>query len=148
MGDERHGIRQAGGFPVLLSDRICYNCKIDEGGFPMIPSIARQSVIQKCLLQKSVLLGNYEFYYLAGLMQKLYSLDINENMKPDELFSVIESSLETITPSDEKETYLIKMVSVYEPLPEYDDQMRLLFRWGAGESQLWQVQTTYIPPEG
>jgi hypothetical protein len=114
----------------------------------MIPSIARQSVIQKCLLQKSVLLGNYEFYYLAGLMQKLYSLDINENMKPDELFSVIESSLKTITPSDEKETYLIKMVSVYEPLPEYDDQMRLLFRWGAGESQLWQVQTTYIPPEG
>jgi hypothetical protein len=113
----------------------------------MIPSIARQSVIQKCNLQKSVLIGNYEFYYLAGLLQKLYHLDINENMKPDELFAVIEGAIATIEPSDEKEAYLIKMVKIFEPLPEYDDQMRLLFRWGAQESQMWQVQTTVTPPE-
>jgi hypothetical protein len=114
----------------------------------MIPSIARQSVIQKCILQKSVLLGNYEFYYLAGLMKKLYHLDIREDMKPDEIFSVIDGAIKTITPSDEKEAYLIKMVSFYETLPEYDDQMRLLFRWGENEREMWQVQTTYLPPEG
>jgi hypothetical protein len=114
----------------------------------MILSIARQSVIQKCILQKSVLVGNYEFYYLAGLLHKLYHLDISEDMKPEELFAVIESAIGTITPSDEKEAYLIKLVSVYETLPEYDDQMRQLFRWGAEESELWQIQTTYIPPEG
>ena len=38
----------------------------------MVPSIARQSVIIKCNMQASVLLGNYEFYYLAGLMKKIY----------------------------------------------------------------------------
>ncbi len=29
----------------------------------MVTSIARQSVIIKCNMQKSVLTGNYEFYY-------------------------------------------------------------------------------------
>ena len=37
----------------------------------MVPSIARQSVIIKCNQQTSVLLGNYEFYYLAGLIKSL-----------------------------------------------------------------------------
>ena len=35
----------------------------------MVPSIARQSVILKCNMQKSVMLGNYEFFYAAGLME-------------------------------------------------------------------------------
>ena len=51
----------------------------------MVPSIARQSVILKCLRKKSILLGNYEFYYAAGLMKKLYHLEISEEMDPDSL---------------------------------------------------------------
>ena len=43
--------------------------------------------------------------------------------------------------------YLLKIVSVYQPLPDYDEQMKLLFCWGAGEKDLWMVQTSYIPPE-
>lgn len=113
----------------------------------MIPSIARQSVIQKCILQKSVLLGNYEFYYLAGLLHKLFDLKINEEMKPGEMFSVIEEAIKTIKTEDAKEAYLIKIVSVYEPLEEYDAQMKLLFRWGANEGDMWQVQTSFIPKE-
>ena len=41
----------------------------------MVPSIARQSVILKCNMQKSVMLGNYEFFYAAGLMRKLYNIE-------------------------------------------------------------------------
>ena len=37
----------------------------------MVPSIARQSVIIKCNMQKSILTGNYEFYYAAGLLAYL-----------------------------------------------------------------------------
>ena len=40
----------------------------------MVTSIARQSVILKCNMQKSVLLGNYEFYYIAGLLKKLFNV--------------------------------------------------------------------------
>ena len=48
----------------------------------MVPSIARQSVIIKCNMQKSILTGNYEFYYAAGLIAKLSGVEIPEDIKP------------------------------------------------------------------
>lgn len=105
----------------------------------MVTSIARQSVIIKCNQQTSVLLGNYEFYYLAGLMKKLFQIDVSEEMHPQELFAKIRENLEGLQPKDEKEAYLIKLVSVYKPLEGYDNQMKELFSWGATEEYLWQV---------
>ncbi len=106
----------------------------------MVPSIARQSVIIKCNQQTSVLLGNYEFYYVAGLLKKIYNLDLNEDMQPQEMFDTIKKSLTPLTSEDEREAYLIKLVSVFKPLENYDEQMRELFRWGATEDKMWQVQ--------
>lgn len=111
----------------------------------MTTSIARQSIILKCTLQKSVLLGNYEFYYAGGLFKKLFGLETSEEMMPQEMSDYLLGQLETLTPRDEKEEYLIKMVSNYEPLDNYDDQMKELFRWGATEPELWRVQTSYHP---
>ena len=48
----------------------------------MVTSIARQSVIIKCNMQKSVLTGNYEFYYAAGLIAKLSGVEISDDIKP------------------------------------------------------------------
>jgi len=106
----------------------------------MVTSIARQSVIIKCTQQKSVLLGNYEFYYLAGLMKKLYGLELKEDMQPVDMLDAIHSNLENIAPKDEKEAYLKKMVSVFKPDEKLDEQMKELFRWGETESQLWQMK--------
>lgn len=105
----------------------------------MVISIARQSVIIKCTQQTSVLLGNYEFYYVAGLMKKLYDLNLREDMQPQEMLDHIQSHLEKVAPKDEKETYLIKLVSVFKPDEKLDEQMKELFRWGATEEKLWQV---------
>lgn len=105
----------------------------------MVTSIARQSVIIKCNQLTSVLLGNYEFYYLAGLMKKLFQLDLSEEMNPEELSAEIHKNLDSLQPKDEKEAHLIKMVSVYKPLETYDEQMKELFRWGETEEYLWQV---------
>lgn len=105
----------------------------------MVTSIARQSVIIKCNQQTSVLLGNYEFYYLAGLMKKLFSLNLSEEMQPEELFAEIHKNLDNLQPKDEKEAHLIKLVSVYKPLETYDEQTKELFRWGETEEYLWQV---------
>jgi len=106
----------------------------------MVPSIARQSVIIKCNQQTSVLLGNYEFYYLAGLMNKIFALDLKEEMQPQEMLDIIQANLEGMSPSDEKEAYLIKLVSVFKVEEKYDDQMKELFRWGTNEEKMWQVQ--------
>lgn len=105
----------------------------------MVPSIARQSVIIKCNQQSSVLLGNYEFYYLSGLLKKLYDLDLNEEMQPEEMFSHIIEKLDSLTPQNAQEAHLLKMVSIYRPLESYDAQMKELFVWGATEEHLWQV---------
>lgn len=106
----------------------------------MVPSIARQSVIIKCNQQASVLLGNYEFYYLAGLMKNLFDLDLNEDMQPAELLEGVQSKLDSLTPNNPQEEYLIKMARNFKPDEKSDEQMKELFRWGATEEKLWQVQ--------
>ena len=75
----------------------------------MVPSIARQSVIIKCNMQASVLLGNYEFYYLAGLMKKIYDLDLHEDMQPLELLESVQSKVDSLSPANSQEEHLIQM---------------------------------------
>ena len=106
----------------------------------MVPSIARQSVIIKCNQQTSVLLGNYEFYYLGGLMKKLFALELNEDMQPMELLEGVQSKLDSLTPNNPQEEYLIKLARNFKPGENVDAQMKELFRWGATEEKHWQVQ--------
>lgn len=105
----------------------------------MVTSIARQSVIIKCNMQKSVLTGNYEFYYAAGLVAKLSGVEIPEDIRPEELLALFTEELPKLTPADEKEKYLFTMLADYRPDEEYDDQMKELFLWGKGEQYLWTV---------
>lgn len=105
----------------------------------MVPSIARQSVIIKCNMQKSILTGNYEFYYAAGLIAKLSGVEIPEDIKPEELLALLSEQIPMLTPADEKEKYLFGMVADYRPEDVYDEQMRELLDWGRTEKYLWTV---------
>lgn len=105
----------------------------------MVPSIARQSVIIKCNMQKSILTGNYEFYYAAGLIAKLSGVEIPEDIKPEELLALLSEKIPMLTPADEKEKYLFGMVEDYRPEDVYDEQMRELLDWGRTEKYLWTV---------
>ena len=105
----------------------------------MVPSIARQSVIMKCNIQRAYILGNYEFYYLGGLMKKLFDLDLNEDMKPFDLLEGVQSKLDSLTPNNPQEEYLIKLARNFKPGETLDEQMKELFRWGATEERPWQM---------
>ena len=107
----------------------------------MIPSITRKSVIIKCTQKKSVLLGNYEFYYIAGLMKKLFGLPLTADMKPQEMMDLIQENKKNFTPKNDKEEYLIQLVSIYLVEDKTDEQMIELFEWGATEEDLWQMKT-------
>ncbi len=111
----------------------------------MVTSIARQSVIIKCNLRKSVMLGNYEFYYAAGLMKKLFGLEITAEQPPQEVSNILLAQADSLSPKDEKEKYLITMLKQYEPGEEMDDQVKELFAWGMQEPDLWQVNTSWHP---
>ena len=96
----------------------------------MVPSIARQSVILKCNMQRSILTGNYE---------------IPDEIRPLALAALIKESgpggpdSKTANVSAEKIEYLRQMLLDYMPKEEYDLQMKELLTWGMGEERLFQV---------
>lgn len=108
-------------------------------GKSMVTSIARQSVIIKCNMKKSVLTGNYEFYYASGLVSKLSGISIDDEIHPTELLELLTKEIPGLTPSDEKEAYLFQMILNYRPSEEWDEQMKELLLWGKSEQYLWTV---------
>ena len=105
----------------------------------MVTSIARQSVIIKCNMQRAYILGNYEFYYAAGLAEKLYGIAIPEDIKPVELGELLRPALEGVTPNGAKEEYLVARLKDYVPNEDYDAQMQELLLMGKKETCPWQV---------
>lgn len=112
---------------------------VKQNGGNMVTSIARQSIIIKCKMQKSGILGNYEFYYAAGLSAKLFGFEIPEDIKPGALAALLADCLKDTAPKDEKEEYLLRIVKVHSPEDEYDTQMKELLLWGMRESNFWQA---------
>lgn len=105
----------------------------------MVTSIARQSVIIKCNMQASVLTGNYEFYYAAGLAARLAGIEVADDILPDELKGLLAERMADCVPKDEKEAYLYGLLLDYRQTGEYDAQMKELLICGREEKQLWSV---------
>lgn len=105
----------------------------------MVTSIARQSVIIKCNMQKAVMLGNYEFYYGAGVLARLEGLEIPDDIQPVQLKELLEEKLKGVVPKDEKEAYLVKIILDFRPDEIYDEQMKELLLWGEKEERLWRM---------
>ena len=105
----------------------------------MIPLLARQSVILKCNLKKSQLLGNYEFYYAAGLLAKLMKVEIPDLTVPKEVWNHITEAGKNYQTEDPKEQHLLEMVHGYQVHEEFDAQMQELYEFGRKEPYMWQV---------
>ena len=105
----------------------------------MVTSIARQSVIIKCNMQKAVMLGNYEFYYGAGVLAKMEGLEIPDDIQPVQLKELLEEKLKGVESKDEKEAYLVKIILDFRPDEIYDEQMKELLLWGEKEERLWKM---------
>lgn len=105
----------------------------------MVALVARQSVVIKCNMQASVMLGNYEFYYAAGLFCKITGQKPDEDIRPKELKEFILPKLLEFSGEDEKERYLVKLLVNYEETEEYGEEMKELLLWGLREEKLWEV---------
>ena len=92
--------------------------------------LARQSVITKCRLQASIMIGNYEFYYAGGLLCRLAGMTPEQELQPKELYAFLQTPLDTYKPQNDQESYLIKMLKDYKVPDEYDDQMPQLMQMG------------------
>lgn len=105
----------------------------------MVTSIARQSVVMKCNMQSAYILGNYEYYYAAGLAGLLYGFEVPVDIKPQELQAFLAEKLNDVTPDGPKETHLVSRLKEYDPNEAYDEQMKELLLMGQKETCLWQV---------
>lgn len=108
----------------------------------MTPLIARQSVIIKCNMQKAYILGNYEYYYGAGVAGKVCGFEIPEDILPSELAELLSKELESVQTGNEQEAYLVSILKEYDPENRYDEQMKELLLWGKEETCLWQVSVS------
>ncbi|MGN0343269.1 MAG: DUF3837 domain-containing protein [Roseburia sp.] len=104
----------------------------------MVTSIARQSVVIKCNLHASIMVGNYEFYYAAGLLHKLTGRESEKVEEPEVMAERVANLLESFQPKDEQEQHLVRMLKDYEPVEKYDEQMQELFAMGEDEKRIWQ----------
>ena len=100
----------------------------------MITSIARQSIILKCLRQKSVLVSNYEL--------KCFGIAVDADMEPKQLLEELQKHIDKVSPADEQEEYLIHLLGNYEPDDTHDEQTVELFHMGETEEHMWQVSIT------
>ena len=105
----------------------------------MVTSVTRQSVIIKCNMRSSVMTGNYEFYYAAGLFLKLRGMEAQEDMKPLELRERILPELKKAEGEEGGAGYLVKLLQGYKVSEDYDEDMKELLLLGLKEENPWQV---------
>lgn len=112
----------------------------DRGQFCMELILARQSVVIKCNRKASVLMGNYEFYYAAGLLCRLAGHQPAQDLRPQGLMEAVKPLFDTYKPQNEQEDYLMKLLLGYRALDEYDAQMPQLLAMGLEEKNMWGIQ--------
>ncbi len=103
--------------------------------------LPEMSVDKKLKRDMSVIVGNYEYYYAAGIFSKRYAAesgfpeDIGD-IKPKELMTITRESLAKlgyVTSVDEESedaNYLFYLMGRYEPDDLYDEKMPILFNRG------------------
>lgn len=105
----------------------------------MVPYVVKMAVDQKMKMQSSVLVGNMEYYYAAGLLKsKTGDEGLQETLPPDEMEQAVRKALEDFSPADPEENYLVTMLEryEYEADPVVDKKVedrQQMFRVGTGE---------------
>lgn len=93
-------------------------------------------------MQRAYILGNYEFYYAAGLAGKLFGFDIPDEAQPEEVAELLSNALENVQAKSEQESYLVSILKEFVPEMRYDEQMKELLIWGKTEACPWQVSVS------
>ncbi|MCM1040134.1 MAG: DUF3837 domain-containing protein [Roseburia sp.] len=108
----------------------------------MVTSLARQAVIIKCGNDTSILTGNYELAYAVGFLMNKADIPLPEEEGGDNGASVAIGQLrekvlqeyKNKKAEDEKMSRLLRMVRLYEPADEWDEQMDELLQKGLNEA--------------
>lgn len=107
----------------------------------MIPVLAKQAMILKCINQSGTILSNYECAYALGILCKVAAVaDVTVSEETD-IASARNLFLEKKKEADfadEKEKMMFRMLERYEPGTDMDEQMTELFEMGLHEENMWK----------
>lgn len=99
----------------------------------MVPLLVKQAVQMKIKRQRSVLVGNYEFYYAAGLYAAEHpGCSADGKMMPQDLKAALMEDLdqETYLPAEDPDRNLCFLLHRYRVEEDAHDQvMEGLFAW-------------------
>lgn len=76
------------------------------------------------------MLGNYEFYYAAGILCGELGIPVEAEIQPQELYELIHGNTDDRGFEDSKVAHLVKMMYYYMPEEGYDAQMKELLQLG------------------
>lgn len=109
----------------------------------MVPSLARQAVIIKSGNNTSVITGNYELSYALGfIVNQTGILFPGDYVNLRDLQGKVLEEVEGKKTEDEKLEHLLRMVKLYNPTDEFDEQMGELINMGLGEKYPWDIHRT------
>ena len=106
----------------------------------MVPILARQAVIIKCLNGNGILISNYECAYAIGL---LYCLSGTAAPKwgeetPAAFLAQALSAHENVSFTEEAARRLLEMLRAYKPDGTQDEQTIQLYHMGVQEQKPWK----------
>lgn len=88
----------------------------------MVPILAEQALDRKLEMLTSVITGNYEYYYGAGILLTFCDGDWDGSMKPKELMDKIHDKLLNKEFTDEKQAFLVRIMLRYEVKEDLYDE--------------------------
>lgn len=106
----------------------------------MVPILAKQAVIIKCLTGDGIIISNYECAYGIGLLYCLSGIpapDWGEGTVAQRLEEALLSH-ESVSFTDERTGRLLEMLRAYKPDGVLDEQIRQLYQMGVSEQQPWK----------
>ena len=97
----------------------------------MEPILAEQAIDRKLEMLTSTIVGNYEYYYGAGVLTTFTDLKVEGTMRPEALMEQIKT-LEGVAGETEQQTFLLRIMLRYEVDAEVYDEviMPQLFETG------------------
>lgn len=97
----------------------------------MVPLLAVQSVNHKITNHLSIIIGNYEYYYAAGLISQKVNIGPDIISDPKQLDNVIKDELKDFHPENDRTEYLVAMLNKFEMKSSgFDEDMKELYRLG------------------
>lgn len=106
----------------------------------MVPILARQAVIIKCLAGNGIIISNYECAYGIGLLYHLSGISAPEwgEETAEAFLAAALSEHEGVSFTEAPAQRLLAMLRAYKPDGTRDGQIDELYRMGVTEQEPWK----------